>query len=72
MDDASNADLSSICCLATLQFSAVTWRVACNDKFTCALVPWERVVGMVGGDALTLEVAIFLVSGDGRVGEVGI
>jgi len=72
MGDASHADLSSICCLAALQFSAVTWRVACNDKFTCALIPWERVVGMVGGDAPTLEVAIVLISGDSRVGEVDI
>ena len=64
MADASHTHLPTVCFLATFQFRDETRRVACYDEFTSALVPWERVIGMmVGGDTFTLEVAMPIISG---------
>ena len=58
MADTSHADLSSICSHATIQFRDVTRRVAGYDKIAFALGPRKIVVGMVGSDTGTLEVAM--------------
>lgn len=63
MADASHTHLPTVCFLATFQFRDETRRVARYDEFTSALVPWERVIGVVGGDTFTLEVAMPIISG---------
>jgi hypothetical protein len=67
--DAIIVHLPSISCLATFQLGCVARRVAGDDELTFAEVPWERVVGMEGGDGITLEdFAMILIAGDECIG----
>ena len=63
--------LPSECSLAACEFRAVTRRVAGDDEIAFALVPWERVVWMVGSDFITLEIAMALIMADGENEVVG-